>query len=121
MEKNENNKRNGSNPIIIQGNFDSVERVTSKNDAFDFIEGQLKNLLALMPHLKAFENGGNEKKNDVLLTVAEACEIVKLSKPFLYDMINSDELPCLEIGKRKQKRIWRSDLEKIGTRRGNTE
>ncbi|MDP1620788.1 MAG: helix-turn-helix domain-containing protein [Bacteroidales bacterium] len=60
-------------------------------------------------------------ENDVLLTVAEACEIVKLSKPFLYDMINSGELSCLEIGKRKQKRIWRSDLEKIGTRRGNTE
>jgi hypothetical protein len=36
-------------------------------------------------------------------------------------MINSGELSCLEIGKRKQKRIWRSDLEKIGTRRGDTE
>ena len=49
------------------------------------------------------EIGGNEKKNDVLLPVAEACEIVKLSKPFLYDMLNPGELPCIEIGKRKQK------------------
>lgn len=73
-----------------------------------------------MPHLKTLDdslNGRGDKSKDELLTVEEACEIVKLSRPTIYDMIKAGELPCFEIGRRKQKRIKRGDLEKIGVRK----
>jgi len=106
--------------VLIQNGHDSMENIESKSDAFEYLKRQIQNVLSLFPLLESqcySEERKQEKENDCLLTVEEAAEFIKVSRPTVYDLINSGDLPCYEFGQRKQKRIWKSDLIKLGSRK----
>lgn len=104
--------------VLIQNGNDSIDRIATHPEAFAHIKSQLLNVVSLLPIFEAqcsSEEKRVEKEKDVLLTVEEAADLIKVSRPTIYEFINSGDLPYLEYGERKQKRIWKSDLIKLGS------
>jgi len=106
------------NHVVIQNGNDSTDRIGTHSEAYDHIKRQLLNIVSLLPVFEA-QCTSDEKRveKDVLLTVEEAANFIKVSKPTIYELINSGDLPCLEFGQRKQKRIWKSDLLNLGNKK----
>ena len=115
-----NNLPQPSNHVVIQNGYDPIDHIETKSEAFDYLARQIQNILSLIPLFKeqcCAEEKREKIEKDVFFTVDEAAEFIKVSKPTIYDLINSNELPCYVYGQKKQKRIWRSDLIKLGTKK----
>lgn len=98
-------------------NESRIDRIATHPEAYDYIKKQLFNIVSLIEIFETqciADEKRAEKEKDVLLTVEEAADFIKVSKPTIYDFINSGELPYLEYGERKQKRIWKSNLINLG-------
>lgn len=51
------------------------------------------------------------KNSDDLLTVAEVCDILKISKTSVYDMVNDGRLPSVKLPGVRRFFVKRADLE----------
>ena len=103
--------------VVIQNGNESIDHIGTHPEAYDHIRRQLLNTVSLIQIFETqcrTDERHAEKERDVLLTVEEAADFIKVSKPTIYEFINSGELPYLEYGQRKQKRIWKSDLVNLG-------
>ena len=53
------------------------------------------------------------QSSDDLLTVAEVCDLLKISKTIVYDMVKDGRLPCVKLPGVRRFFIKRSDIEEL--------
>lgn len=70
------------------------------NNPFEVLEARLSNIESLILDLKHKPKEVEHPKQDKLLTIDEAAELLHLSKPTLYSKVSRNELPFMKQGKR---------------------
>jgi excisionase family DNA binding protein len=55
--------------------------------------------------------------DDTLLTTQQAAEILNISRPYLYRMLDADEIPFIQVGTHRKLRL--ADVEVLRERRRN--
>ncbi len=69
------------------------------NNPFEIIDARLSNIENLLLDLK-HSNNQHQPESDLLLTIQQAGELIKLSVPTLYGYVSRNDIPFSKKGKR---------------------